>query len=167
MKAWLAEQPEGRFEFTFTPKHGSWLNLAEGFFSKLIRSVLRHIRVASKREVRTAIRSGRPRHGDVGALMQSLKNDAVNSLKARSHFILGQLLRCLTAHRVPLTDENLIEAAILLRETIETQESFPSGATLTTSAVPLSLFKPGTRSQANSDSASGLGIAERDFAGLE
>ena len=34
-KAWLAEQPAGRFKFTFTPKHGSWLNLVEGFFSKL------------------------------------------------------------------------------------------------------------------------------------
>ena len=43
-KAWLADQPVGRFEFTFTPKHGSWLNLVEGFFSKLARSVLRHIR---------------------------------------------------------------------------------------------------------------------------
>src|SRR5271166_2550297 len=42
-KAWLAEQPTGRFEFIFTPKHGSWLNLVEGFFSKLARSVLRHI----------------------------------------------------------------------------------------------------------------------------
>jgi transposase len=50
-KAWLATQPEGRFEFTFTPKHGSWLNLVEGFFSKLARSVLRHIRVASKQEL--------------------------------------------------------------------------------------------------------------------
>jgi transposase len=50
MKAWLAQQPVGRFEFTFTPKHGSWLNLVEGFFSKLARSVLRHIRVASKQE---------------------------------------------------------------------------------------------------------------------
>ena len=28
-------QREGRFQFTFTPKHGSWLNLIEGFFSKL------------------------------------------------------------------------------------------------------------------------------------
>src|SRR6201993_4211747 len=46
-RAWLAEQPAGRFEFTFTPKHGSWLNLVEGFFSKLARSVLRHIRVSS------------------------------------------------------------------------------------------------------------------------
>jgi transposase len=44
-KAWLDAQPEGRFTFVFTPKHGSWLNLVEGFFSKLARSTLRHIRV--------------------------------------------------------------------------------------------------------------------------
>jgi len=31
-RAWLADRPAGRFEFTFTPKHGSWLNLVEGFF---------------------------------------------------------------------------------------------------------------------------------------
>src|ERR1700677_3239502 len=54
-KAWLAEQPEGRFTFVFTPKHGSWLNLIEGFFSKLARSVLRHIRVASPQELRQRI----------------------------------------------------------------------------------------------------------------
>jgi transposase len=54
-KAWLAKQPVGRFEFTFTPKHGSWLNLVEGFFSKLARSVLRHIRVASKQELKDRI----------------------------------------------------------------------------------------------------------------
>ena len=40
---------------TFTPKHGSWLNLIEGFFSKLARSVLRHIRVSSKQELRDRI----------------------------------------------------------------------------------------------------------------
>lgn len=54
-KAWLATQPEGRFTFVFTPKHGSWLNLVEGFFSKLARSVLRHIRVASKQELKERI----------------------------------------------------------------------------------------------------------------
>jgi transposase len=54
-KAWLADQPAHRFEFTFTPKHGSWLNLIEGFFSKLARSVLRHIRVASKQELKDRI----------------------------------------------------------------------------------------------------------------
>ena len=51
-RAWLANQPAGRFKFTFTPKHGSWLNLIEGFFSKLARSVLRHIRVSSKQELK-------------------------------------------------------------------------------------------------------------------
>jgi transposase len=50
-KAWVASLPAHRFKFTFTPKHGSWLNLIEGFFSKLARSVLRHIRVASKQEL--------------------------------------------------------------------------------------------------------------------
>jgi transposase len=54
-KAWLADQPTHRFEFTFTPTHGSWLNLVEGFFSKLARSVLRHIRVASKQELKDRI----------------------------------------------------------------------------------------------------------------
>src|SRR5258708_2454680 len=54
-RAWLAEQPAHRFEFTFTPTHGSWLNLVEGFFSKLARSVLRHIRVASKQELKDRI----------------------------------------------------------------------------------------------------------------
>lgn len=52
---WLATRPPGRFEFTFTPKHGSWLNLIEGFFSKLARSVLRQIRVASKQELKDRI----------------------------------------------------------------------------------------------------------------
>jgi transposase len=54
-KAWLATQPEGRFTFVFTPKHGSWLNLVEGFFSKMARSMLRHIRVASKAELKARI----------------------------------------------------------------------------------------------------------------
>jgi transposase len=54
-KAWLAAQRAGRFEFVFTPTHGSWLNLIEGFFSKLARSVLRHIRVASKQELEDRI----------------------------------------------------------------------------------------------------------------
>jgi transposase len=51
-KVWLADQPVHRFEFTFTPTHGSWLNLVEGFFSKLTRSVLRHIRIVSKQELK-------------------------------------------------------------------------------------------------------------------
>ena len=54
-KTWVDRQPEGRFSFVFTPKHGSWLNLVEGFFSKMARSMLRHIRVASKAELKTRI----------------------------------------------------------------------------------------------------------------
>jgi transposase len=54
-RGWLAAQRSGRFEFVFTPTHGSWLNLIEGFFSKLARSVLRHIRVASKQELKDRI----------------------------------------------------------------------------------------------------------------
>jgi transposase len=57
-KTWLATRPPGRFQFTFTPKHGSWLNLVEGFFSKFARSVLRHIRVASKHELKERIMAG-------------------------------------------------------------------------------------------------------------
>ncbi len=57
-KAWLATQRAGRFEFTFTPTHGSWLNLIEGFFSKFARSVLRHIRVSSKQELKERIMAG-------------------------------------------------------------------------------------------------------------
>ena len=37
------------------PQHGTWLNLVEGFFSKLARSVLRHIRVTSKQELKDCI----------------------------------------------------------------------------------------------------------------
>lgn len=54
-KTWLAVQPDGRFAFVFTPKHGSWLNLVEGFFSKAARSVLRHIRVNSTHELKQRI----------------------------------------------------------------------------------------------------------------
>src|ERR1700749_2962839 len=57
-KAWLATQPTGRFELTFTPTHGSWLNLIEGFFSKLTRSAPRHIRVTSKLELKQRIMAG-------------------------------------------------------------------------------------------------------------
>lgn len=40
-----------RFEFVFTPKHASWLNLVEGFFSKMTKQMLRGIRVKSKQEL--------------------------------------------------------------------------------------------------------------------
>ena len=49
-RKYLATVP-GRFEFVFTPKHGSWLNMIEGFFSKMTKQMLRGIRVKSKEEL--------------------------------------------------------------------------------------------------------------------
>ena len=49
-RSYLATVP-GRFEFVFTPKHGSWLNMVEGFFSKMTKQMLRGIRVKSKAEL--------------------------------------------------------------------------------------------------------------------
>ena len=40
-----------RFVFAFMPTHGSWLNLVENLFSKMTRSMLRGIRVATKQEL--------------------------------------------------------------------------------------------------------------------
>ena len=53
-RKYLATVP-GRFEFVFTPKHGSWLNMVEGFFSKMTRQMLRGIRVKSKEELANRI----------------------------------------------------------------------------------------------------------------
>lgn len=53
--AYLTTKPEGRFTFVFTPTHGSWLNLIEGFFSKMTKQMLRGIRVASKQELEDRI----------------------------------------------------------------------------------------------------------------
>ena len=50
----LSKYPN-RFEFVFTTKHGSWLNLIEMFFSKMSRSFLSAIRVKSKDELRKRI----------------------------------------------------------------------------------------------------------------
>ncbi len=47
---YLETVPE-RFEFVFTPKHASWLNLVEGFFSKMTKQMFRGIRVDSKQEL--------------------------------------------------------------------------------------------------------------------
>ena len=55
--AYLASRP-GRFEYVHTPKHGSWLNLVECAFSKMARTFLRHIRVASKEELKERILKG-------------------------------------------------------------------------------------------------------------
>ena len=48
---YLATKPEGRYVFVFTPKHASWLNLIECFFSKMTKQMLKGIRVKSKQEL--------------------------------------------------------------------------------------------------------------------
>jgi transposase len=53
-RAYLASVPN-RFDFVFTPKHGSWLNLVESFFGKLAKTLLRGIRVNSKAELQARI----------------------------------------------------------------------------------------------------------------
>ncbi len=44
-----------RFEFVFTPKHGSWLNIVEMLFSKLAKTILREIRVKTMEELKNRI----------------------------------------------------------------------------------------------------------------
>ncbi len=56
-RAYLATRPN-RFVYVHTPKHGSWLNLVETLFSKMSRTFLRHIRVASWEELKERIMKG-------------------------------------------------------------------------------------------------------------
>ena len=56
-RTWLGKHPN-RFEYVHTPKHGSWLNLAECLFSKMSRAFLRHIRVDSWEELKARILLG-------------------------------------------------------------------------------------------------------------
>lgn len=56
-RAYLATRPN-RFNYVHTPKHGSWLNLVETLFGKMARTFLRHIRVASKAELKERILLG-------------------------------------------------------------------------------------------------------------
>ena len=56
-RTYLATRPN-RFVYVHTPKHGSWLNLVETLFSKMSRTFLRHIRVASLVELKERILKG-------------------------------------------------------------------------------------------------------------
>jgi len=56
-RAYLATRPN-RFRYVHTPKHGSWLNLVETLFGKMAHTFLRHIRVASKAELKERILLG-------------------------------------------------------------------------------------------------------------
>lgn len=55
--SYLATRPN-RFIYVHTPKHGSWLNLIETFFSKIARTFLKYIRVESKEELKARILRG-------------------------------------------------------------------------------------------------------------
>lgn len=56
-RTYLATRPN-RFVYVHMPKHGSWLNLVETLFSKMSRTFLRHIRVASLVELKERILKG-------------------------------------------------------------------------------------------------------------
>src|SRR5271170_2193424 len=47
-----------RFQYVLTPKHGSWLNIVETLFGKMVRTFLRHIRVQSLDELKARILKG-------------------------------------------------------------------------------------------------------------
>jgi transposase len=53
-REFLETKPD-RFELVFTPTHGSWLNMIEGFFSKMAKQMLRGIRVSSKEDLEKRI----------------------------------------------------------------------------------------------------------------
>ena len=54
---YLQSKPN-RFKYIHTPTHGSWLNIIEGFFSKIARSFLKNIRVDSLAELKKRILQG-------------------------------------------------------------------------------------------------------------
>ena len=53
-RKYLATVPN-RFEFIFTPTHGSWLNIIESLFAKMAKTFLRAIRVDSRDELKQRI----------------------------------------------------------------------------------------------------------------
>lgn len=53
-REYLATVPN-RFDFVFTPTHGSWLNIIESLFAKMAKTFLRGIRVNSKDELKQRI----------------------------------------------------------------------------------------------------------------
>jgi transposase len=53
-RRYLATVPN-RFDFVFTPKHGSWLNIIESLFAKMTKTFLRGIRVKSKDDLKKRI----------------------------------------------------------------------------------------------------------------
>jgi transposase len=74
-RAYLATKPS-RFVYVHTPKHGSWLNLAENLFGKMAKTFLRHIRVASVQELKDRILQGVAEMNEQPVLFRWTKFDA-------------------------------------------------------------------------------------------
>jgi transposase len=75
-RAYLATKPS-RFVYVHTPKHGSWLNLAENLFGKMAKTFLKHIRVASVQELKDRILQGVAEMNEQPVLFRWTKFDAV------------------------------------------------------------------------------------------
>jgi len=75
-RAYLAKKP-GRFIYVHTPVHGSWLNLAETLFSKMVRTFLKHIRVESWDELKEGILKGAVEINKNPVVLQRNKFDAL------------------------------------------------------------------------------------------
>ena len=52
---YISALKKGKLKFVFTPKHASWLNIIESFFSKMSRGFLRAIKVESVDELKNRI----------------------------------------------------------------------------------------------------------------
>ena len=66
-----------RFVYVHTPKHGSWLNLAEALFSKMARTFLKYIRVASWDELKERILKGVAEFNEAPVVFRWTKFDAL------------------------------------------------------------------------------------------
>lgn len=77
-RAWLATRPN-RFVYVHTPKHGSWLNLAETLFGKMARTFLRHIRVTSRQELKDRVLLGIAEINQAPVVHRWKKFDALNT----------------------------------------------------------------------------------------
>jgi len=49
-RKYLSTVPD-KFEFVFTPKHASWLNIIESFFSKMVTPITHHCRHSIRRYI--------------------------------------------------------------------------------------------------------------------
>ena len=100
-RAWLDARPPGRFEFTFTPKHGSWLNLIEGSARKAAgtRSAFpwfESYQAASASLYDQVWMTGWRFTSSMPAIMRSLSNEAseqVLSLASRASLLLSVTMR--------------------------------------------------------------------------